>query len=264
MERFKIIQPSAALIPYIRHYWLLESDDTATTQRIIPTGNIELVFHRGSQMIQNGKTIPRTTVSGQTLSFSDLVPTGTVNMIAVVFHSFGAKAFFDIPIYKFSNLTLSADDLNIKPLKELEDKILDTKDDNISIRLIESFLISRLKPLREYNYNRIVTAVNTINLCNEEVSVSNLAATVCLSSKQFRRIFNEHIGVTPKEFMRIIRFHKALFILQNDPTTTLTSLAYECGYYDQAHMITEFKLFSGYTPREYISICAPYSDYFSI
>lgn len=263
MERFSIIQPSAVLAPYVKHYWLLESSDVANSQRIIPTGNIELVFHRGSPMERKGQTIPTTSLSGQSLSFADLIPTGTVNMIAVVFHPFGAKAFFNLPIYELSNLVVSADDLGMESLKKLEDNILNTTNDNDCIRAIESFLIGRLNPLKEYNHKRMLAAVSTINLCSDDLSVSRLAGTVCLSKKQFERIFSEHVGATPKEFMRIVRFHKALYTLQNNPAMNFTALAYECGYYDQSHMTNEFKLFSGYTPGQYVAICAPYSDYFS-
>lgn len=78
-----------------------------------------------------------------------------------------------------------------------------------------------------------------------------------------QRIFHEYIGLNPKEFMRVVRFHKALFILQNDPSMNFTRLTYECGYYDQSHLIREFKQFAGYTPREYMAACSPHSDYFS-
>lgn len=263
MERFNIIQPSAVLAPYVRHYWLLESDDTVHSQRIIPTGNIELCFHRGSLMKQGDELIPVTSLSGQSLSFADLIPTGTVNMIAVVFHPFGARAFFNLPIYELSELIASADDINLYPLKELEDKILNATNDNLCIELIESFLISRLNPFKEYNYKRMVAAIRAINLSDDDLSVSRLAETVALSRKQFQRIFNEHVGATPKEFMRIVRFHKALYMLQNNPAMNFTAVAHACRYYDQAHMTNEFKLFSGYTPSEYVAVCSPYSDYFS-
>lgn len=263
MERFNIIQPTAVLSPYVKHYWLLESDDIINYQRVIPTGNIELLFHRGSPMTCGNQNIPITSLSGQSLSFVDLFPTGRVNMIAVVFHPFGAKAFFDIPIYEFSNTILSVDDLNIGLVKELEDRILNTIDDATCIELIEAFLLHRLQPFKEYNYKRMFHAVRSINLCREDLSVSHLAETLCLSKKQFQRVFSEHIGASPKEFMRIIRFHKALYTLQNNPGISFTALAYKCGYYDQAHMTKEFKSFSGYTPTQYVAICAPYSDYFS-
>ena len=69
--------------------------------------------------------------------------------------------------------------------------------------------------------------------------------------------------LTPKEFIRIVRMQRALSMLQQDATIPFVQVAYECGFSDQSHMIKEFKLFSGYTPAEYLSVCAPYSDYFS-
>lgn len=264
MERFKIIRPSPVLSAYIRHYWLLESDDVTQKQRVTPTGNIELLFHRSCPMKYNGGFIPLTSLSGQSLSYADLLPTGAVSMIAVVFQPYGAKAFFDMPVNEISELIVSADDLHIASLKELEEQILATTDDDTCIRLIEAFLLRRLHPQKEYNYRRMAAAVSVINQSGSGLSVSRLAETVCLSEKQFRRIFSEYVGTGPKEFMRIVRFHKALYTLQNNPAMSFTALAYECGYYDQAHLTHEFKLFSGYTPREYVSVCAPYSDYFSL
>lgn len=214
-------------------------------------------------MKRNGLIIPTTSLSGQSLSFSDLVPTGTVNIIDVVFHPFGAKVFFELPANELSDLIVSADDLSIGSLKKLEDRILNTADDNSCIHLIESFLTNRLNPFKEYNYKRMAVAVNAINQSNGELSVSHLAGAVYLSRKQFQRIFSEHVGATPKEFMRIVRFHKALYTLQNNPMMNFTALAYKCGYYDQAHLSNEFKLFSGYTPTQYVAICMPYSNYFS-
>lgn len=164
MEQINIIRPSTVLAPYVKHYWLLESDDIASSQRIIPTGNIELIFFRGSLIKQGNEIIPVTSLSGQCLSFADLTPTGTIDMISVVFHPFGARAFFDMPAYELHGLIVSADDLNIPSLKELEDRIFNTSDDSLCIRLIESFLISQLKPFKGYNYKRMVAAINAINL----------------------------------------------------------------------------------------------------
>lgn len=264
MEQFKIIQPSAVLAPYVRYYWTLVSDNVTQSQRIVPTGNIALLFHRGYRMKHNDLLVPVTSLSGQSLGFADLAPTGVVDMIVVVFHSFGAKAFFNMPLCELSDRIVAADDLSIGSLKDLEDQVLNASDDEMCIRLIESFLISRLNPYQEYNYQRMVTAIGTINQCDDTgSSVTRLAETVCLSRKQFQRVFSEHVGASPKDYMRIVRFHKALYTLQNNPTMSFTTLAHECGYYDQAHMTNEFKLLSGYTPSQFVAICAPYSDYFS-
>jgi transcriptional regulator GlxA family with amidase domain len=84
-----------------------------------------------------------------------------------------------------------------------------------------------------------------------------------LSYKQFKRVFAEYTGANPKDWLRTVRFQKALYTLQTQPAISLAQLACECGYYDQPHLIKEFKTFSGYTPVEYSAIYAPCSDYFS-
>ena len=94
-------------------------------------------------------------------------------------------------------------------------------------------------------------------------NIDRLAQTACLEYKQFKRIFADYVGANPKDYLRVIRFQKALHTLQIQPNISFTQLSYECGYYDQAHFIKEFKQFSGYTPTEYMTVCNPYSDFFS-
>ena len=98
---------------------------------------------------------------------------------------------------------------------------------------------------------------------NYEDAVKALADISCLSEKQFNRIFSEYIGIAPKDFLRIIRLQRTLSVLQHNPGISFAQLSYECGFTDQSHMIKEFKLFSGYTPKEYLNRYAPISDYFS-
>ena len=109
---------------------------------------------------------------------------------------------------------------------------------------------------------RLSTVLDEINL-HPQVNTLQLSDVACLSTKQFGRVFTDYIGTTPKDFLRIVRMQRALYVLQQNPGSPFAQVAYECGFSDQSHMIKEFKLFSGYTPAEYLSVCAPVSDYFS-
>ena len=66
-----------------------------------------------------------------------------------------------------------------------------------------------------------------------------------------QRGFQQVIAISPKVFARILRFQEAQRRLMFDPDADLTGLAYECGYFDQAHFIKDFKAFVGKTPSEY-------------
>lgn len=256
MEEFLIIKPSPHLAPYIKNYWLLKTDVTSPAiVRTLPTGMMSLVFHRGNRIlsVKERELHPRAFLSGHEKCFADLEYNGQINMISVTFKPTGVRAFFNLPINKTDALRLTAEELEDRELRELENSLLNTYDDSHCIRLIENFLLKRIRSISEYNLKRIDSAIRLINY--GETEVSTLANAACLSTKQFNRIFSEIVGSNPKEFSRTIRFQRALYTLENKPQISLIELAYECGYYDQSHLIREFKAYSGYTPTEYLAIC---------
>lgn len=264
MEEFRIIQPAPLLAPYVKNYWLLKTAcDSPALARTVPTGMMSLMFHRGQRLlsVRTNELHPRAFLSGQEKTFADLEYTGTVNMISVTFRPIGVRAFFNLPANKVNNLRVTAEDLEDKELGELERLLINTEDDQRCILHIEQFLLKRLCRLAEHNLKRVEAAIRLID--SGQTDVASLAGTACLSTKQFQRVFSEYVGSNPKEFSRTIRFQKALHLLETGSQVSLTALAYQCGYFDQSHMIKEFRTLSGYTPNEYLAICPPHSDYFS-
>jgi len=265
VETFDIIYPSKELSPYIRYYWTLRIDQPIpVSERIIPTGCISLTFHRADHLysLSYDGMQPEAFVCGMSDNYTDLRTTGSLDMITVVFQPFGAKAFFPMPVSEFNNNTVPIHALSNVSLQTLQSRILDCADNHTAIRHIENYLIKQLSRNQDYNYRRMFVAIDSLNRF-PQISVRELSETTCLSYKQFNRIFNEYIGAPPKEFSRIIRFQRVLHLMQTRPGLNFTQLSLDSGYYDQPHLNREFKLFSGYSPSEYLSICPPYSDYFS-
>lgn len=265
MQSFQLIKPCFALAPYIRHYWILQDDSIApVSERILPIGCMQLVFHKGKQLLLLGESElqPQSFISGQSVGFSDVMSTGRIEMITVVFQPYAVKALFHIPSHLFRGQTVDTGAMEDVELSDLVKQVTDTSDNAVCIRLIEQFFLRRLYAFSEYNLKRMSAVFQEINL-QPQINIPQLSEAACLSSKQFGRVFADHVGTTPKEYLRIVRMQRALFLLQQDVTLPFVQVAYECGYSDQSHMIKEFKLFSGYTPAEYLSVCAPYSDYFS-
>lgn len=264
MEEFRVIQPSPLLAPYVKNYWLLKTaSDSATLARTVPTGMLSLIFHRGNRLlsIHDNDLHPRAFLTGQEKTFADLEYIGQVDMISVVFHPAGVRAFFDLPINQIYNQRVTAGDIEDRELDGLEYSLTSTEDDDLCIMLIEQFLLKRLSRLAEHTLLRLDATIRQINLGQTDVAL--LADKACLGRKQFQRIFSEYVGANPKEYARTIRFQRALHILETAPETTLVALAYDCGYFDQSHLIKEFRALSGYTPSEYLAVCPPHSDYFS-
>ncbi|SHE34280.1 transcriptional regulator, AraC family [Dysgonomonas macrotermitis] len=252
------------LAPYVKHYWFLKANITHSSRtRIVPTGHVCMMFHRGERIFSesDNQFQPQAFISGQEKSFTDLLYTSDLDMICIVFHPIGARVFFKMPMSEINGLRTDIYDLEDRELIDLR-KVLEETQSNIQCALlIEQFLFKRIRNLADYNLKRINTAIELIN--NRQTDIKTLAGASCLSPKQFKRIFTEMVGANPKEYQRVIRFQRALFVLQTQSDINMAQLAFECGYYDQPHLIKEFKVFSGYTPLEYLAMCTPYSDYFS-
>lgn len=265
MQKFRIIQPTPALKPFIQYYWVLQDSSSGIVlQRTLPTGCMSLVFHRGERLkVTNRDELqPRCFIGGQETGFTDVISTGNIEMIVAVFQPHTAKMFFRLSVSMFRDMNIPLKDIEDIALSDLAKKIEDTDNLEISITLIENFLLSRLLSEDNYNIPRLAAVVRHINN-SVQTNIKGLADIACLSEKQFCRVFSEYIGTTPKDFLRIIRLQRTLFVLQHNPKIGFAQLSYECGYTDQSHMIKEFKLFSGYTPKEYLKLYAPISDYFS-
>lgn len=265
MQSFRIIQPSSVLKPYIRYYWILQDDSADTvSERTLPTGCIQMVFHKGKQLlsVREKELQPQHFICGQATGFTDIRSTGNIEMIVVVFQPYAPKVFFETPIHLFRGENVAIEDVEDRELAVLSRKIRDTENNEVCIQLIEQFLYHRLSALPEYTMRRLSSALSEINH-RPQVDLSLLADTACLSTKQFSRIFVEYVGTSPKDFIRIVRVQRALFTMQRNPQMSFAQVAYSCGFSDQSHMIKEFKLFSGYTPQEYLAVCDPFSDYFS-
>ncbi len=86
-----------------------------------------------------------------------------------------------------------------------------------------------------------------------QTSIDSLIRNIGISGRQLERKFNRLVGLTPKTFSRILRFQNVLNLLNRNHFQVLTTLGLECGFYDQAHFIHEFKEFTGQSPTAYFS-----------
>lgn len=82
--------------------------------------------------------------------------------------------------------------------------------------------------------------------------IDSLSGELYLSRRQFERKFKQNVGLTPKQFSRIVRIQKARSLMRSQDVESLTTVGYECDYYDQAHFIREFKDVVKLTPKQYL------------
>lgn len=261
------IAPSSQLSMHIKQYWFLEMEaHEAVGERIVPTGYIELTFHFAQTLIQrkhSDNLQPSVIISGQKTGFFDVIPTGKTSMLSIQFYPHSASLFFDLSLSELTNETLNFTDLVGAPARELEEQLHALPTLNQKVAHIEQFLLLRLAHSAAYTWKRIAHNISIINQNNGNITPEQLASEACLSRKQHERVFKQMIGLSPKQFLKIIRFQYSIYAHQQFPNENLTELAYRCGFYDQSHMINDFRELTGITPKQYFNDCNnPISDYF--
>jgi AraC-like DNA-binding protein len=112
--------------------------------------------------------------------------------------------------------------------------------------IVEKFLLRQATGLKQVL--PFDSAMRVLLTNNGSIAIEKLASLSCLSLKQFERTCKERIGMNPKLYARILKFSKAYRLREAFPHLSWTKIAYEAGYYDQMHMIRDFKVFAGVNP----------------
>ena len=267
-EKFEFYKPCRLLQPYVRYYWVFKSNQPLNTFTF-PIGCPQIIFHKQSPLyVPELKTMQdKLTVSGQVNFSSHLYAEGDIEMIVVVFQPHALSTFLHVPASLFYNREVSGYSLENKSLNELDARISACGDNSLCVQHIEEWLLSRIAGDLSgagCNMKRIDAAIKQIYMV-PQTPVTGLASIACLSKKHFERLFNSLVGINPKEYIRIVRFQKALEQMQHQPQEiSQAQIAYASGYADQSHFIREFKRFSGYTPLSLLKkVSSPYSDLFT-
>lgn len=255
-------------MPFIQFYWMfeLESRNHEEPHRIVPTGCVELMFQYGDGLLKmkNNEISaqPNSIITGQLTDFYDVIQTGKTAFLSILFKPHAAKIFFDLPINELANQNIDINLILKSENKHVSEQLALTRSHQEKIKIIEDFLLRNLSEEKLYNFNRLSKSIDLINSKFGDVRVSQLSDITCLSDKQFCRIFNDYVGLQPKNFIKIVRLQASFYYMQKFQPKSTTELAYLCGYYDQAHFIKDFKNLTGYTPNTYFKHEGIVSDYF--
>jgi AraC-like DNA-binding protein len=120
------------------------------------------------------------------------------------------------------------------------------KEQDIQVRgsMIESFLLQRM---RQSSLQFLCSALSIIEMSKMGINVAQLAKSLQCTERKLHRHFTKQLDVSPKDYIRVVRFRKALRLLEGGKEKT-AALAYDLDFADQSHLIREIKDFTGTTP----------------
>lgn len=242
-----------------------------TVDRFLPDGDTHLVIDLteypkhiyDNETLTEKQTCRDAWFSGFRTKYITIPSGRDSEMFILYFRKGRAYPFTGQSLGAFADHVVDAGQALPAHIYELRARLQETPGTTQKFRLAEQFLLkqfgSRLdaSPCVDYAIASMLRQPGT-------AALRDVTSHMGYSQKHFISLFRKHAGVTPKAFMRVMRFQQAIRHIAQHKDPRWTSVALESGYYDQAHFIHDFREFSGFTPTQYMALQSDYTNYVAV
>jgi AraC-like DNA-binding protein len=251
------ILPSKELLPYIKHYLFLESPgNNIKKMRLFTDGNTGIVFCLNERIfsIESSGFLPHSFIYGQISKFKDLYLMNEATFIIVVFQPDGLYKLLGISAHELKEKIISAGDIFGSNGLMLHNKLIILHNLEDRLNALNRFFYESITKHTIRNQGLISASLKYITTHKGAVTLLQLIKHTGYTERHIERAFSESIGISPKKFGSIVRLHSFLKLLKNKSSQNyLTTMCYDSGYFDQSHLIREFRKYTGITPNEYLN-----------
>jgi len=246
---FEIIPPEI-LRPFVVCYWssLVVGQRCERERRILPDGCIDVIFEGNEERSRCQANVVGTMSTSLVLREEE-----PAWHFGVRFRPGQVRRFLHLSADEITDGAVDLSALWHPAVRDLEQQILEAPTIAARIAAVEPVLLRRLVCCSDTS-PYVNAAIAEIERCAGELAIDELGPITGISRQHLGRLFRLHVGVSPKLFCRIHRFTHLVKIARERPRIDWSAIASELGYYDQAHLISDFKKFSGLTPESYISL----------
>jgi AraC-like DNA-binding protein len=255
---------ASRLFGTVDHIWYFDGTMTHAKERVFPDGRAELIVmldepHRDGDAERHA-AFPAVCINGLRTRPSVVVaPAGRCRVLGIRFGALGAGLLLRASMTELVDVTIDVRDAVGRAAEELGERCagaanafdFDPARGAVAVlRVAAEWTTQQIRPNLNGNAE-IGWMLDAIRQARGIVSVDALASQMGMLRTHLTRRFHDRVGVSPKRFARIVRFHDALSQLGRGGSIAAT--AADLAYYDQAHMYRDFAEFAGMTPGEFIA-----------
>jgi AraC-like DNA-binding protein len=172
-------------------------------------------------------------------------------------------AFLRVPAHETADSDVPLEFLfGLRRTVLLRERLLESDSLEAGLAAVETALLELWTP--KTLHPAVTFALNAINRAPGTASVAAVTDAVGMSAKRFIDRFKSEVGMTPKRYCRVRRFQQALASAHRPAGVDWVQVALECGYFDQAHFIHDFRAFAGVTPTAYHAARTPFQNHVKI
>ena len=246
-----------SLEPYINGIMVKESLDTQGHWNLplFADGYPGIMFQQsknGFYLLPKGKALSKLFLYGQTLEPVSIDVQGPFEFVVIQLYPFASKNLLGIDpkILNddcFDLLTL--DHVNVSSYMK---GLLQASNIEKKAVIIMDLMYDLINSNKSFTNDRIQKAIHIIIENKGQIIIKDLLEQVHLTERTLERNFNSEIGLSPKQFARIIQFQCSLQRLNKANYHRLIEIGLDSGFSDQSHFIRTFKKYTGHTPSYYL------------
>jgi AraC-like DNA-binding protein len=247
--------PGPELRPFVHRLWAIDTQAPASTERehVVPTGQMHLVFRLGGGDLRlfadaadaEGRPARDALIGGARDGYYVRAVAGGQCSVGVQLRPGAAEALFGASAGEFTNRHTPLDDVWGRQVEAIRERLAEVSALEDRVGVLESILIARLRRTRGL-HPAVARALRQFTVTSDIAQVVREAG---YSHRTLVSEFRRAVGLTPKEFTRVLRLQRVLRAIRG--TGSLADLAAAAGYSDQAHLCREFREFAGVTPGDY-------------
>lgn len=252
--------PGPPLSAFVHCFWYWEGAPQGhSKERLMPNGEPTIVFSLLDEpvCIYDADDVTRyisyspAIISGPRTRSFVIDSVAEERVFGIQFRAGGTYPFFRSPTSDIQNASFDLTDL-WSQANEFREQLLESSSIEGMFVVAERWLLAQsIKPLELHG--AVDFARRQFCRIPHKVSVGLVMEEVGLSERRFIELFSGQVGLTPKAFCRVRRFQRILETIHCKSDVDWVDVALECGYYDQAHFIHDFREFSGLTPTQYLA-----------
>ena len=244
--------PEPPLSQHVELFWHVSGRANYARDRRLPTGQTHLLFNLGApptlfprEPEDSARVFPTCWLAGQCETYIETGSHGETALLGVQFRSHGAYRLLRVAQHELCDEVIELEALLGDRIAGLRQQLLDAPDPSACFRLLERWL-RRLLDRGAAIHAGVMTASRALFATHGRANLRALSRDTGFSREYLIRRFREQIGLTPKSYANILRFNHALERARGG--TRWAEVAHECGYYDQAHLVRDFRRYAGRAP----------------
>lgn len=264
--RYLELVPPTPLRPLIHRVWILQADAAAESefQRAMPDGRPEIVFNLAdrfeSRRPEGSERQPAALLVGPTTRALELRPTGRVDLVGLRLQPGAAPTLLGLSGLELLDRAADLADMHLPWARDLAEQLAELDGTRDRVALVEErvgWMAGRFT-----RDPRVEAGIELVLRSRGSVHVRRVAEHVNLSPRHLSRLCRERVGVGPKLLGRLTRFQRVLRELETGTRPRWAAMAQRHGYFDQAHLVRDFRGFAGVSPGRYLAAAREVTRHF--